>query len=124
MMEKNPQIQPNILAATVNSLTDAVLVIGPPNRGIVQVCNPAVRTIFGYSPEVLVGQTTRPLHISEESYRRFGRISEPILKEHHTFETEYPMRRKDGRVFDALVTVSVLHEKQGWEGGVVSVVRD
>ena len=124
MAKKFPQIQPEIMEAAVNSLTDAVLVIGPPHRGIVQVCNPAVKAIFGYSPEELVGQTTRPLHISGESYRRFGRISEPILKEHHTFEIEYPMRRKDGRVFDALVTVSVLYEDQGWVGGVVSVVRD
>jgi len=123
-MNKGLDISEEKLRATLNSLTEAVFVIGPPHREVVEVCNLAVKDVFGYEPEELEGGTTEKLHISHESFQKFGEISEAFLEEHDEFEIEYQMRRKDGTVIDTLNTVTVLYEEKGWQGGVVSVVRD
>ena len=113
-----------LLRKVFDSVEDAIFLIGPPHRGIVQVCNAAVQAIFGYRPQEIMGGTTEPLHVDRASFERFGRISEPVLDRSGRFSTEYPLKRRDGTVFQASVTVTVLDEEKGWHGGVVSVVRD
>lgn len=123
-MSRGFSMDAKTLRAALDSLTEAVFIIGPPHRQVVQACNLAVEDVFGYKPEELEGETTQILHVDRESFLEFGEISETILEEQGTFETEYKMRRKDGSVIDTLNTVTVLHEEEGWQGGVVSVVRD
>jgi len=112
------------LRAALNSLTEAVFIIGPPHRQVIEACNLATEDVFGYKPEELEGETTEILHVDKEKFLKFGELSEAILDENGTFETEYKMQRKDGTVIDTLNTVTVLHKEEGWQGGVVSVVRD
>jgi two-component system, cell cycle sensor histidine kinase and response regulator CckA len=109
------------LASTLDALNEAVLVVR--GRVIVDV-NPATERIFGFSQEELIGTTTLALHVDEASFHRFGAESEPALKRDGVFRGKFAMRRKDGSVFQAEQTVSLLDRDEGHEGGVVSVVRD
>lgn len=113
-----------LLAAVLDSLDDAVLVVGPPRRGIVRVCNDAVTRMFGYPPDELAGGTTERLHVDRAAFERFGELSRVALEATGRFEADWTMRRRDGSRFEAEITVSVLDPARGWQGGVVSVVRD
>ncbi len=113
-----------LLAAVLDSLDDAVLVVGPPRRGIVRVCNGGATRIFGWAPDELVGGTTERLHVDREAFERFGELSRKGLEAAGRFATAWTMRRRGGSLFEAEITVSVLDPARGWQGGVVSVVRD
>ena len=114
----------NMLEKTLFSLREAVFVVGPPERAIIEVCNPAVERIFGYPKEELMGEDTSILHVDREMFAQFAEISEPALESKGFFQTEYQMRRKNGEVFFTENTVTVLYDEDGWRSGVVSVVRD
>jgi PAS domain S-box-containing protein len=113
-----------LLSRTLDSIDEAVFVIGPDHRQIIQTCNSAVETVFGYTQKELTGATTELLHVDTQMFQRFGEISEPVLEESGRFETEYQMRRKDGRIINTYNTVTVLDKDKGWPAGVVSTVRD
>jgi len=109
------------LSRTVSSLDEAVLVV----RGrTIQEGNPAAERIFGYDRDELVGSGTEKLHVDAESFRRFGSESTRALLSEGVFRGTYPMRRRDGSMFEAAQTVSLLDPDMGLEGGVISVVRD
>lgn len=121
--EKERQIAAakTFLEKTLSSIGEAVFVIDPADRTIV-TCNDAVEQIFGYSKEDLLGQNTRMIHVSDESYVHWEVISEVVLDERGHFHTEYQMRREDGRVIQTEHTITPLGDD--WQAGVVSVVRD
>lgn len=113
----------NLLEKTFASLDEAVFVIKPEDRSIL-ICNAAVEDIFGYRPQELIGHSTEILHLNQEMYQNFGQIGEPILERENRFHAEYTMRHKDGRTIYTENTVTSLNEVEGFESGVVSVVRD
>lgn len=113
----------NLLKKLFSSLGDVILLIEPTNRTI-QECNEAVKKVFGYSKEELRGKNTAVLHVNNEFYRNFGHISEPILEQYGIFRTRYQMKTKDGETIETENTVVTLREEDGWQGGVVSIVRD
>jgi PAS domain S-box-containing protein len=114
----------NRLEKVLESVPEAVLMVGPENRVIDTACNRSVEKIFGYEPGELRGETTEKLHVNRENFLEFGRVSEAALEETGCFETEWRMRRKDGTVIDTHNIVTPLDEEAGWQAGVVSVVRD
>ncbi len=111
-----------LLEKTFESLDEAIFVVDPSAREIV-TCNSAVRDVFGYAPDELVGRSTAVLHVDDEAYRQFGEMSETVLKEEGRFEAEYEMQCKDGTVIDTKHVITPL-EGEDWPKGVVSVVRD
>ncbi|MEX2529607.1 MAG: PAS domain S-box protein [Gemmatimonadota bacterium] len=114
-----------VLEQTFASVQEAILVVGGGGTPrTIRYANPGAVRIFGYPADELVGAETRHLHLDEDHYSRFGRESQRCLNAIGTFSAQFPMRRKDGRVFEAEQTVSVLDPDLGHEGGVVSVVRD
>ncbi|MGV8073944.1 MAG: PAS domain S-box protein, partial [Syntrophobacteraceae bacterium] len=58
--------------------------------------NRRTEEMFQYPKEELLGQTTRKLHPSKESYERVGMESSPILAQGLIYETEHEMMRRDG----------------------------
>jgi PAS domain S-box-containing protein len=112
-----------LLENTLNNLHDALFVIKPGTRLILE-CNQVVRNIFGYEPEELIGRTTEILHIDKQHFVDFATISNPNLLQDSKIQQEYPMRKQDGSVFPAEVTVSVMKNEAGEWINVVSVVRD
>jgi PAS domain S-box-containing protein len=113
----------NLLEKVFVSLHEAVFVINPQDRTIV-TCNAAVEPIFGYTPEELIGQSTRILYHSQEDFQQFATLGDPILDQTGAFKTEYRMRRKDGQSIITENTVSSLNSQTEWQSGVVSLVRD
>ena len=113
-----------LLERTFANLSEAVLVIrGDDHRTVVEA-NRAAETIFGWSREELVGRSTAVLHVSRDLFESFGAGSREVLLQGGTYRASAPMRRRDGTVFEAQQTVTLLDLEAGLGGGAVSVVRD
>jgi PAS domain S-box-containing protein len=72
MHVKAPGNSRRLLDATFECLDDALLIIDPTTRNILE-CNPAVERVFGYSRQALIGRSTDGLHVDREAYERFGK---------------------------------------------------
>lgn len=112
-----------LLETTLNSLQEAVFVVDPDER-IIVLCNAAVASVFGYTPDELLGRSTEILHVDRASYERFSQLGAPILNRNEPFHIEYEMKRKDGAIIYTETTVTAISEESGWSTGVVSVIRD
>ena len=62
----------------------------------------------GYTVEELVGETTRLLYATEEEWDRVGLVLVPQLERGDSGSIETQWRRKDGTVFDVLITATCL----------------
>ncbi len=114
-----------VLEQAFASVQEAILVVGgggSPRQ--IRYANPAAVGMFGYTVEEFLEMDTRSLHVDDERYVRFGRESQEALDAGGTFSARFPMRHKDGRIFEAEQTVSLLLDRLGHSGGVVSVIRD
>jgi PAS domain S-box-containing protein len=122
-MEEEIRRTRTLLENTFLSLTDAVFVIDPPGRSIIS-CNPAVERVFGYKCEELIGESTEVLHIDRAHFERFGKAVQAALENRDVFQSEYRMRRKDGKIITTEHSVTQIRDSKGiWRNGV-SVVRD
>ncbi|MDX1632887.1 MAG: PAS domain S-box protein, partial [Thermoanaerobaculia bacterium] len=100
-----------------------VVGVGGDARRISDV-NRAAEEMFGYDREELVGETTDKLHVDRESFVRFGRVGGEALEEAGVYRTTFPLKRRDGTIFEAEQTVTLLDAERGIDGGAVSVIRD
>lgn len=112
-----------LLTRTVESLSEAVFVLDPARR-VVLDCNPMAERMFGWRREELVGRSILWLHRGEEAHRLFEERSVGPLRRKGIYRGHLSMRRKDGVVFPTEHTVTLLDPRKGLEGGTVSVVRD
>ncbi len=114
-----------LLQLTFAGMREALLVIDASHeaRGIRYV-NPAAEEMFGYEVGELLGGDTRRLHVDEDHFHRFGLESKKALEAEGVYFGTFPLRRKDGSVFQAEQTVSLLDPKLGHDAGAVSVIRD
>jgi len=109
------------LAAIVTSSADAI--VGKTLDGIVTSWNEAAESMFGYSASEMIGQPIRRLIPTDRQAEedlilaRLGR-SESIRH----FETT--RLAKDGRTFDASVTISPVRDAEGRIIGAAKIIRD
>ncbi|MEW6672967.1 MAG: ATP-binding protein [Thermodesulfobacteriota bacterium] len=113
----------NFLAKILANLDEAVFVIDPTTRTIVQ-CNPAAERMFGFKMAELIGQSTEILHVNRQAYEEFAALGMPTLEKEGIFRGAYRMKKKNGSILDTEHTVSTIDESYGWRGGVVSIVHD
>jgi two-component system sensor kinase FixL len=95
------------IRAILETAVDAVLVID--TRGIVQLANPAVTRLFGYTPGEVVGQNVSMLMPSPDRERHDGylaRYLQTAEKRIIGIGREVIAQRKDGRTFPAYLSVS------------------
>ncbi len=97
-------------------------VMGLHNRRIV-FANDAVEQVFGWTPEELIGQTTRVLYGSESDYKDIGMTFYSAMKDQRNYSTEYTCIRKDGRNIVCRINISAIGDHFS-EGRVVVVYED
>lgn len=115
----------HMLSQTFASLEEAVVILDSPGDDRrIRYVNPAAERMFGMSWSELIGLTPETLHPSRESFERFGRLATKQLEAGGSFLGTFTLRRKDGTVFQAEQTVSLLDPQRGLDGGIVTVVRD
>ncbi len=113
-----------LLEKTFASLLDAVFIIDAGTMEIIN-CNPAASTIFGYSRQEMLGQTTAFLHVdlvAQEEFRQH--LHSAVAEKGFLLLPEFRMKRKDGTVFPTEHSVVPLESEQGKRIAWVSMVRD
>ncbi|MEQ9308914.1 MAG: PAS domain S-box protein [Balneolaceae bacterium] len=112
-----------LLSKTFDSLDEAVLLIEPGTRRILN-CNQATSEVLGYSKDELVGEATSKLHLNEEHFFRFDEMGKSELSKKGVFNTEFQMKKKSGEIIDTDHTVTIVKDVDGNEFVVVSVIRN
>ncbi len=69
--------------------------------------NDAVKSVFGWTPEELIGKSTRVLYPADEDFERLGQKAYSALERKRNFtEPEFPCWHKDGRVITCRINAS------------------
>jgi PAS domain S-box-containing protein len=100
------------LEALESSILDAIpqAVLGLHERRI-NFANHAVKIIFGWHREELIGKSIRMIYRNEEEADKIGDIFYSSLEKQRTYETEYPCICKDGREIICRMKASRIGEK-------------
>ncbi|MDI6743287.1 MAG: PAS domain-containing sensor histidine kinase, partial [Smithella sp.] len=100
------------LEALESSILDAIpqAVLGLHERRI-NFANHAVKIIFGWHREELIGKSIRMIYRNEEEADKVGEIFYSSLEKQRTYETEYPCLCKDGREIICRMKASRIGEK-------------
>ncbi len=95
------------LALLYASIMDAIphAVVGLDNRKIV-FANHAVRSVFGWKPEELIGKSMRVLFHNRKEYEEEGNRFYGILKHKRTHSLEFTYRYRSGKDVACLTSVS------------------
>lgn len=93
----------NIEASILDAISHPV--VGLENRRII-FANNAVRDVFGWNPEALIGQSSSVLYKNDEEFDQIGAAFYPLLKKQKTFTKEALCRKKDGTDITCLVSSS------------------
>ena len=121
--EKKLRRSRNLYRKTLEAVGEAVFVVKSDQR-IILSCNPAVKEVFGYEPEELIGDSSAQLFLSHDDFRKFGRWSEEVLQESEVFHGEFHMRHASGDELITDHTVTWLSPEDPEDDRVVSIVRD
>ncbi len=85
---------------------------------IIMDCNRQLCEMFGFSREVLIGQSFLALYPSVEEYERLGARMVPILNAKGHYADDRIMKRADGEVFWCHVTGRALNRQAPHEAGI------
>ncbi|MEX0708010.1 MAG: PAS domain S-box protein [Woeseia sp.] len=102
---------------------NAIIIVHPTERTIVR-CSPATESVLGYPPSELIGKSTRAIHLDEESYLAFGRISAERIGSHGVFQGEYPLRHRNGHRIEAEINTVPIAAPGESGRGYVSIIAD
>jgi PAS domain S-box-containing protein len=109
------------LGAIVTSSADAI--VGKTVDGIVTNWNEAAERMFGYSADEMIGQSIRRVIPSDRQADEDMVLSRMARSE--TIERyEMMLLAKDGRTFDASVTISPIRDAEGRNIGCSKIIRD
>ncbi len=88
---------------------------------IVSDSNPLLLEMLGYEREEFIGKSVEVMHVSRDSFERFGveYFSKTANKENVT--VEYPFRRKNGEVFWANISGKAFNKHDLSQGAVWSI---
>ena len=100
------------LEALESSILDAIpqAILGLHERRI-NFANHAVKIIFGWHREELIGKSIRMIYRNEEEADKIGDVFYSTLEKQRTYETEYPCLCKDGREIICRMKASRIGEK-------------
>ena len=110
------------LEKLTNSIWDAVFSVKMPER-VIEWANDSYELI-GYGPEECIGRTTDFLYPDKSEFLDFGnKLANAIAAGKDILHTEQLLKRKNGEVFPAEITITV-YKEQGGVVSITSVVRD
>ena len=106
-----------------NSMRDVIL-IADPSRILIEANQPALRQMFGYETEEIVGRSAAMLYKTNEEFEKAGKdfFSLPNFQPAKIMEVEY--RRKNGQPFTAEISAFKLIDAADKVIGNVAVVHD
>jgi two-component system sensor kinase FixL len=122
-MEEALREAKGLLEKTFDSLDEIVFVVQPADRTMI-ACNPAVKPIFGYTQEEVLGRGTEILYVDKSAYKKAGLEIFSSLDRVGFYNGRFDLKRKDGTIFPAECTIRELVDDSGHRTGIVSVVRD
>jgi PAS domain S-box-containing protein len=108
----------------LDTITDGVVVLDA--RGLIQVANPAIRTMFGFENENMIGENFLNLLLGQiESPEHMPSIAD--LHAQHASEIglaagELIARRRDGRKFPVEISLTAMETREG--PAFTGVIRD
>ena len=114
--------QRSLFAAVINAVPEAVIVADPDRR--VSIVNPAVRDLFGYSPDQLVGRQTAVLYEALDQYEALGQKNFNPGSHYQRDRFAMSCRRADGSVFEGAVSSADVRTEAGEHLGYLGVIRD
>jgi PAS domain S-box-containing protein len=111
-----------LFEAIFNHLPDAVLVVDADHK--ILLCNPTVARVFGYAPEVIIGQGTNILYETLTEYERFRKMEMRLRQQEMLEPVTVHYRRASGEAFPAETVASVLRDADGGFIGLIKLIRD
>lgn len=106
-----------------SSQRDAIIVADH-TRTIIDVNQPALRTIFGYETDEILGHSTALLYADRESFEQAGQEIFNLSDHPDGKLIEARYRKKSGEVFWAEVSAFKLRNDSGLTIGNIGVIRD
>lgn len=124
-MYKIPELSgTNLIRTSFLAHDQSVFLVGWKTRRILAVSD-AVHRVFGWRPEELHGHTTEMLHVDDDSFQRFGAISEQMLEsKKDSFHCFFKMRRRDGSPFDTENMLGIIRDETDEPIAAISIVSD
>ncbi|HMC31531.1 MAG TPA: PAS domain S-box protein [Candidatus Angelobacter sp.] len=110
-----------LLATVVKSSTDAIVVASPEKT--ILTWNKGAETIYGYSPQQIVGKSVLEL-VPPERREEFGQLYARILAGETVSQFESVRCRQDGRRIHVSLTYSPIKNSHDAIIGVSGIVRD
>jgi two-component system phosphate regulon sensor histidine kinase PhoR len=108
--------------AILNSVGEALVVIAP--DGHIQQVNPAFEQHTGYTSQEVHQHLHYQLLLAESTPRRLFRESTEAMRAGKGWLGEIPVRRKDGTLYDAALTITPLRDPTGGAIAFVGALRD
>ncbi len=111
--------------AELQAMLDAVgegIVVTDPN-GVIQYLNPALERLTGYSEDEALGQTPRLWKSNRHDNAFYAQIWQTILAG-QTWRGEVVNKRKDGRLYEAVLTITPIPGSDRRPLGFVGVQHD
>lgn len=96
-MDDNPLLSRDVNLALAFDLAPVGLCVLR-NR-VIQRCNEAHASMFGYTPEELTGQSTSILYPSVHEFETIGARGVGVMRDCGRYDDERIMKRRDGRLF-------------------------
>lgn len=84
----------------------------------------SVERVFGYLPEAICGRTTEFLHVDENRFLEFDKLSGASVAAGEAFRCRYRMRRQNGEDFDTEHFVYPITDDEGQLQAVIGFIRD
>ena len=107
-----PPLDENLLVSLYKGIREAIVVIEFKSRCIVY-WNDGAASLFGYSAEEVLQQTTERLYLDKSWFDRIYQTSLPELEQNGSWRGEWQYCRRDGSVFAAEATCTLLRTDKG-----------
>jgi len=122
-MEEALKESRDYLKRLTDSMWDAVFSVKMPER-VIEWANDSFRLI-GYEPAECIGKTTEFLYPDKDGFLEFGnKLKKAMSAGKDIMHTEQLLKRKNGEVFPAEITATIIRNEEGEVVGITSIVRD